>query len=179
MSTPTAAMIKPTHRFLEVTQRFAHRLPCGCPKRRRSEAVAHLASHVSVVLFLEGRPQFKKRTRVEGSETKADESESVVVPLEESKDETKAPVEETPTEAKRHSLPSSPFSEETLMEKDLLRQKEELSSIQKEIEELETTRKQVLQEVVDVIGAYQFGLSTISALTDLSAAPDAIMPGNF
>ena len=65
------------------------------------------------------------------------------------------------------------------MEQDLARQKEELSSIEKEIAELEATKKEVLQEVVDVIGAYQFGLSTISTLTDLSAAPDAIMPGNF
>ena len=178
MST-TAAAIKPTNRFLEVTQRFANRLPCATPtKRSRSEAMSHLCSNASAVLFLEGRPQFKKRI-LEVSETIApDESESSHV--DEGKDKINVPVEERPImNETKGKIASHPFSEETLMEKDLLRQKEELNSIKKEIEELENTKKRVLQEVVDVIGAYQFGLSTISALTDLSAAPDAIMPGNF
>ena len=176
MSTTTAA-IKPTNRFLEVTQRFANRLPCSTTtstKRRRSEAVAHLCSNVSAVLFLEGRPQFKRRT-LGVSETKADKC-----PLDDGKGKANVPVEERPIEKKTNAkLTSHPLSEETLMEQDLARQKEELSSIEKEIAELEATKKEVLQEVVDVIGAYQFGLSTISTLTDLSAAPDAIMPGNF
>lgn len=73
----------------------------------------------------------------------------------------------------------SKFHDGTLMEQEFRRQKEELITIEKDIVAIENTKKLVLQEVVDVVGAYQYGLNKISTLTDLSAAPDAIMPGNF
>jgi hypothetical protein len=134
-----------------------------------------LGSNVSAVLFLEGRPQFKRR-KLDASATKADTS----IPWEESKNETKMAEEDAGRQTKTpETTATSSLSDEVFIEQDMLRQKEELSSITKEILELEDTKKQVLQEVVDVIASYQFGLRTIHALTDLSAAPDAIMPGNF
>jgi hypothetical protein len=137
--------------------------------------MAHLCCNVSAVLFLEGRPQFKRR-KLDASATKADTS----IPWEESKNETKMAERDAGRQTKKETTKAtSSLSDEVLTEQDMLRQKEELSSITKEILELEDTKKQVLQEVVDVIASYQFGLSTIHALTDLSAAPDAIMPGNF
>lgn len=50
---------------------------------------------------------------------------------------------------------------------------------QEELEKMENTRQKILQEVVEVWGAYRYGLTQIAGLTDLSEAPDAIMPGNF
>lgn len=62
---------------------------------------------------------------------------------------------------------------------DLERCRETFRQQQAELQEMEETKKKMLQEVVDVWGAYRYGLTQIANLTDLSEAPDAIMPGNF
>jgi hypothetical protein len=183
MSSSTAT-VKPTNRFLEVTQRFATRLP-GTHKRSRPEAVAHLSANVSTVLLMDGKPRYKRRI-LDIVETKCEQSNNRLVG-EEAKDEKQVvAIEDNVGEKNETSDPtvqllqnSSKFHDGTLVEQEIRRQKEELITIEKDIVAIENTKKLVLQEVVDVVGAYQYGLNKISTLTDLSAAPDAIMPGNF
>lgn len=174
----TTASVKSTNRFLEMTQRFASRLPGSTQKRSRQEAMEHLSANVSAILYMEGRPKYKRRV-VEDVEKKDEDTKPVV---EKAKDETipaALEVECVPTVTSTSPMHTRRISDAALAEQEIQRQKEELVAIEKDLVALENTKQQILQEVVDVIGAYQYGLSKISALTDLSTAPDAIMPGNF
>lgn len=74
---------------------------------------------------------------------------------------------------------SSSLSLKKMRQEDLRRYKEQLRQVETEIEQQQITRKIILQEMVDVWGVYRYGLAKIAALTDLSNAPDAVMPGNF
>lgn len=69
--------------------------------------------------------------------------------------------------------------EKDLCKADLQRYHNDLEKQQEELKQIEDTRKDVLQEIVNVWGVYKYGLMKIGALTELSEAPDAIMPGNF
>ena len=67
---------------------------------------------------------------------------------------------------------------------DLVKQDDEAMEQQtKEVaadtERIESARKQVYKDQVEMWGVYKYGLQHVKELTDLSAAPDAILPGNF
>jgi len=184
----TTASVKPTNRLLEMTYRFASRLPSlpNQHKRPRQETIDHFTSNVSSVLFLDGRPQYK-RSRIATTRRSIIEVDDETKTQEERNSTDENTNEETRSSASVETgkkVPSlqkkvSPISDVTLAQDEVLRRQEELNVIKKEIVALEHTKQQVLQEVVDVLGAYQYGLNKINALTDLSATPDAIMPGNF
>ena len=48
-----------------------------------------------------------------------------------------------------------------------------------DIEKIQDAKQQVYKDQVEIWGVYKYGLQHVLALNDLSAAPDAILPGNF
>jgi len=65
------------------------------------------------------------------------------------------------------------------IQSDLDRYKALLQAEDEQIQHIQATRKRIRQEQVDVWGLYKYGLTKIKNLSDLSKAPDAIMPGNL
>mmetsp|Transcript_14552 Transcript_14552/g.20559 ORF Transcript_14552/g.20559 Transcript_14552/m.20559 type:complete len:251 (+) Transcript_14552:166-918(+) len=55
----------------------------------------------------------------------------------------------------------------------------EKEKLQKDMEKIEQKRKDIFTKQHELWGVYKYGLQTISKLTDLQDAPDAILPGNF
>ena len=55
----------------------------------------------------------------------------------------------------------------------------EIHTNEKDLQTIEDKKQRLQKEVVDLWGAYRYGLTQIGSLTDLAHAPDAIMPGNF
>jgi hypothetical protein len=62
---------------------------------------------------------------------------------------------------------------------DVERYEQRLERERAETQAVETARQQLLREQVELWGVYHHGLTKIAGLTDLSDAPDAILPGNF
>lgn len=56
--------------------------------------------------------------------------------------------------------------------------KEQRKLVERDTEELEAKKRTFFQKQSDLVGVYMYGLETISKLTDVREAPDAILPGN-
>jgi predicted nucleic acid-binding Zn-ribbon protein len=56
---------------------------------------------------------------------------------------------------------------------------EEEKQLVVDMAKIESARQRVYKDQVELWGVYKYGLQHVMALTDLSAAPDAILPGNF
>lgn len=149
-----------TNRFLEVLNGFSER-KTQCHKRSRAEAVDHFAATASTVLYTSStpRPPLGKRPKV----VRHTDTNQVLVIVK--KDETTGAA-------------ASSASEE-LWKADMDYYQNCLEKEKQDLKQIEDTRNEVLQEIVDVWGVYKYGLMQIGALADLSEAPDAIMPGNF
>ncbi len=148
-STPTA-----TNRFLEVLQGFSER---KSHKRSRSQAADHIVSVAPTLLYtsVPTTGSAKRAKPPTENEAKMDQDYDV-------------------QPQNRNDL-----SVGDLLDADIQRYQEDSERHTQALAGLEETKKEVLQEIVNVWGIYKYGLTKIAALADLSQAPDAIMPGNF
>lgn len=151
----TSTSATSTNRLLEVLQGFSDR---RSQKRTRTQAIDHFVSCTPTLLS----------------------TSSVQIPTFRSK-RTKQQTDNKDSQSSRDSQLQRkiPLLVDDLVQADIQRCQDDLQRQDHELSQMEDTKQQVLQEIIDVWGVYKYGLTKIAALTELSEAPDAIMPGNF
>ncbi|KAL3905712.1 MAG: hypothetical protein SGILL_009566, partial [Bacillariaceae sp.] len=121
------------------------------------------APALSKSLLTRTRKVYLKETK---KSTKESEAKSAEI-SEQQKDETTNSAEPEPKDQKEHF---------DLTQQDIEAIDQQEKQVLADMKAIENAKKQVYKDQVEVWGVYKYGLQHVKELTDLSAAPDAILP---